>query len=325
MIKSKFVKPSSYITLIVVLFLIPLFIPSPYYLSIFIMCGINVILATSLRVVYNCGELSIAHGGMMLLGAYTSGLLVLKLGVSTWLALVMGGVAATTLALIVGFPLFRLRGIYFAIVTAFLSEVISLTAKQWSNVTGGTMGLTGIPKPDPIVIPRLLEIGFTSTADMYYLILVLVLITILILYAIEHSRIFTTWISIRESNDLAASVGVNLSNYKVLAFCVCCFFPGITGAFYSQYMGIIEPTSFGFTYSIYVIVYFVVGGVDNFIGPIIGALILTLIPEFARGLKQFEPYVFAGAMILIVHFMPQGIAGIPQLLVKIFKERRGHA
>ena len=261
----------------------------------------------------------------MLLGAYTSGLLVLKLGVSTWLALFMGGVATTVLALIVGYPLFRLKGIYFALVTAFMSEVISLTAKQWSSVTGGTMGLTGIPKPDPIVIPGLLNIVFASTTAFYYLILVLVLITLLIFYAIERSRTFTTWISIRESNDLAASVGVNLNNYKVLAFCICCFFPGITGAFYSQYMGIVAPTSFGFTYSIYVIVYIVVGGAKKFVGPILGALILTLIPEFARGLKQFEPYVFAAAMIVIVHYMPQGIAHIPSLLVNIFKGRRGHA
>jgi branched-chain amino acid transport system permease protein len=86
-------------------------------------------------------------------------------------------------------------------------------------------------------------------------------------------------------------------------------------------MGIVTPTSFGFTYSIYVIVYLVVGGARKFIGPILGALILTLIPELARELKQFVPYIFAGVMLLIIAFMPQGIAGIPQLLVKIFKER----
>ena len=317
----KWVKPLSYGALLVFLFFIPLVISSPYYLSILVMCGINIILASSLRVLYNCGELSLAHGGMMLLGAYTSGLLVVKLGMSSWMALLMGGVAATVLALLVGYPFLRLKGIYFALVTAFLSEVVSLIAKQWSSVTGGTMGITGIPTPDPLVIPGLLNIDFSSPDKFYYLVLCLVLVILLILYAIEDSHTFMTWISIRESNDLATSVGVNINNYKVLAFCICCFFAGIAGALYSQFMGIVTPTSFGFTYSIYVIVYLVVGGVRKFIGPILGALILTLIPELARELKQFVPYIFAGVMLLIIAFMPQGIAGIPQLLVKVFKER----
>jgi len=261
----------------------------------------------------------------MSVGGYTSALLVMKLGVSTWAAMLAGGVAAAFLALMVGYPFFRLKGIYFALVTIFLSEVIRLVLEQWSSVTGGTMGLTRIPKPNPIVIPGLFNMDFASKTDYYYLILVLALITILILYAIERSRILVTWNSIRESNDLAASVGVNLNNFKVLAFCICCFFPGIVGAFYSQYMTIIAPNAFGFTFSLYVIVYLIVGGAKRFAGPIIGAIILTLLPELARGLKEFQPFIFAVVMMAVIAFMPQGIVGIPQLLTKFVKERRGHA
>jgi len=325
MSRRQLVKPLSYSALIILLFLIPLFVTGPYLLHILIMCGISVILASSLRLIFNCGELSIATGGMMCLGGYTSTLLVMKLGVSTWAALVAGGAATTVLALLVGYPFFRLKGIYFALVTAFLGEVITLIAEQWRSVTGGAMGISNIPKPDPIVIPGLMNMDFTSKIDFYYLILVLTLVTLLILYAVEHSRVGVTWASIRASNALAESVGVNIANYKVLAFCIASFFPGMVGAFYSNYIMVIAPSTFGFVFSIYVIVYLVVGGPRKFLGPIIGALILTFVPELARPLKQFQPYIFAGLIMLVVFWLPEGIVGVPQRLRKIVRERAEHA
>jgi branched-chain amino acid transport system permease protein len=325
MSRKKLVKPLSYSAFIILLFLTPLFVTGPYLIHILIMCGISVILASSLRLIFNCGELSIATGGMMCVGGYMSALLVMKLGLSTWAALVMGGTAATVLALLVAYPFFRLKGIYFALVTAFLGEVIRLVAEQWRSVTGGTHGISNIPRPDPIIIPGLLNIDFTSKVHFYYLILLLVLLTLLILYAVEHSRAGVTWTSIRESDFLAESTGVNVINYKVLAFCIASFFPGLVGAFYSQYMTVINPSAFGFFFSIYVIVYLVVGGARRFIGPIIGAVILTSVPELARPVKEFQPYIFAGLIMLVLFWLPEGVIGLPKRLRKIIKERWGHA
>jgi branched-chain amino acid transport system permease protein len=321
----KVVKPLSYSTLIIFLFLIPLFITSPYYLHIFILAGIGIMLACSLRLIFNSGQFSMAHGGMMAIGAYTSALLVMKLGLSTWAGLGLGAAAAAVLALLVGYPLVRLRGIYFALGTVFLEEIIKLVAQQWTDLTGGVVGLTSVPKPDPIVIPGLLNMDFTSKVDFYYLALVLVLLTLLILYAIERSRINQTFLSIKQSESLAESVGVNTAKFKVLAFTMGCFFAGLAGAFYSQFMTVVTPSAFGFVYTVYVIVYMVVGGEKKFYGPIIGAVILIFLPESVRFLKEYQPYVFAGVLMLVIFFLPEGMVSLPQRLKTFIRERRKHA
>jgi branched-chain amino acid transport system permease protein len=321
----KVVKPLSYSTLIIFLFLIPLFITSPYYLHILILAGIGIMLACSLRLIFNSGQFSMAHGGMMAIGAYTSALLVMKLGLSTWAGLGLGAAAAAVLALLVGYPLVRLKGIYFALGTVFLEEIIKLIAQQWTDLTGGVVGLTSVPKPDPIVIPGLLNMDFTSKVDFYYLALVLVLLTLLILYAIERSRINQTFLSIKQSESLAESVGVNTAKFKVLAFTMGCFFAGLAGAFYSQFMTVVTPSAFGFVYTVYVIVYMVVGGEKKFYGPIIGAVILTFLPESVRFLKEYQPYVFAGVLMLVIFFLPEGMVSLPQRLKTFIRERRKHA
>lgn len=325
MSRRKWAKPLSYSALIILLFLIPLFVTGPYQLHILIMAGISIILASSLRLIATSGQLSLGHGGMMAIGAYTSALLVMKLGLSSWAALVVAGLAAGLIALLVGYPFVRIRGIYFALVTIFLAEVIRLIAEQWRSLTGGTSGIINIPRPDPIVIPGLLNIDFASKVDFYYFVLVLMLVTLLILYAIEHSRTGLTWFSIQQADFLAESVGVNTARFKALAFSIGCFFAGIAGAFYSQYIAAITPSAFGFFFAIYIVVYMIVGGMGRFSGPIIGALILTLVPESVRALKEYQPFVFAGVLMLIIFFLPEGLVGLPQRLRKLVRERLSHA
>lgn len=321
----KLVKPLSYSALIIFLFLIPLFITGPYYLHLFIIVGIAVILASSLRLMFNSGLLSMGHGGMMSIGAYTSALLVMKLGLSSWAAMGLGAVAATVLTLLVAYPFVKLKGIYFSLVTVFLTEVIRFIAEQWRNLTGGTLGLINIPQPDPIVIPGLLNIDFASKTDFYYFMLVLVLVTLLILYAFERSNINLIWLSIQQADFLAMSIGVNTTRYKILAFCIGGFFAGLAGAFYSQYVTVITPTLFGFVYAIYILIYMIVGGRRSFAGPIIGAIILTFLPELARPLKEYQPFVFAGVLMLIIFFLPDGLVSLPQRLRKIVRKSWSHA
>jgi len=325
MSRRKLVKPLSFGALIILLFLIPLFVKGPYQLHVLIMAGIAVILATSLRLIFNSGELSLAHGGMMAIGAYTSALLVMKLGLLSWAALVGAGVVAGVLALLVGYPFVRLHGIYFSLVTVFLAEVIRLITEEWGSLTGGYMGIINIPKPDPIVIPGLLNIDFASKVDFYYFILVLTLVTLLILYALERSRITLTWFSIQQADFLAESIGVNTARFKVLAFSIGCFFAGIAGGFYSQYVAAITPSAFGFVYTVFCVVYMIVGGRRSFYGPIIGAVILTFLPEVARVLKEYQPFVFAGVLMLVIFFLPEGVISLPQRLRKLCEKRFGHA
>jgi branched-chain amino acid transport system permease protein len=314
--RRKSVKRIASGALLLILFLVPWFIKQPYLLHILIIIGINVILASSLRFIATSGQLSLAHAGMVSVGAYTSTLLGMKLGISFWVALPLGGLAAMSLAFLVGFPFVRLKGIYFTMVTLFLTEFIRLIAEQWRSLTGGPSGIIAIPRPNPIIIPGLFNVSFASKVDFYYLALMIVVVTLLILYAIESSRIGITFLSIQQSDSLAESVGINSSGFRILAFSTGCFFAGISGAFYSHYLSAISPNSFGFLLSIYAFIYMVAGGMHKFSGPIIGAIILTLIPELASGLKEYEPFVFAGILLIIIFFLRGGVASLPQRIRK---------
>ena len=327
--KGKAITLTSDLIIIVIMFLLPAFFKGPYVTHILILTILNILLATSLRLINLTGLMSLAHGGMMTVGAYTATLFVIKLGVSSWLALLIGGLTASFVAFIVGFPFSRLKGIYFAMVTIFLSEMVALSAEQWRGMTGGSLGIYNIPRPDPIVLPGILHLTFSSKVSFYYLICVILLISLLILYAIEHSRIGMTLNGIQQSDSLAESIGINCMGYKVLAFSVGCFFPGIAGGFYAQYISTINPTTFGFLFTIYVIIYLVVGGMKSFVGPIIGAFVFTILPEILRPLKEFQPYFFAGSLMLILFFMPEGLVGIPKrlrvLYGRVFLNRQRHA
>jgi branched-chain amino acid transport system permease protein len=318
-------KPVGYGALVVALFLAPLCVVHPYVLHVLIVVLLNIVLACSLRFTATSGQLSLGHGGMASIGAYTSALLVMKLGFSSWAALPLAGVAAMILAVLVGYPFVRLKGIYFAMVTLFLAQFIQLAAEQWKGLTGGTMGIQGIPWPDPIVISGVINIDFASRAHFYYLALVLAVAAVIILYAIESSRMGVTFQSLRQSSPLAESIGINTSRFRVLAFSIGCFFAGIVGAFYCQYFSTIVPAGFGFLMSVNVIVYMVVGGMRRFYGPIIGATLLTVASEMAGEMKEFEPFVFAGILLLIILFLPEGLISLPRRLKNIAKKGFSHA
>ena len=311
---TKLTKLLTVIAIIVVLFLIPIFFKSPYIIHILIWVGISIALASSLRVISLTGLLSLGHGGIMLIGAYASTILVMKLGISSWLGLVMGGVFAAGFAFLIGFPFVRLKGIYFSMVTLFMTEMIILVSEQWKGLTGGSAGILNIPRPDPIVIGNIININFTSGLELYYLMLVLVLLTMFIMYLIEHSRIGMTWETIRQDDTLAQSIGINVAGYKVLAFAIGCFFAGVFGAYYSQFFNFITPREFGFFFSIYILVYMIVGGRRYFIGPIIGTLILLFIPELIGGLGGFRPFLFVAILMIVIYTLPEGLVSIPEYI-----------
>ncbi len=307
----------AYLIVVIVLFLVPTFGFGPYALHLFIVMAMNVILASSLRLIFLTGQMSLAHGAMMTIGAYTATLLVIKLGVSSWLALLLSGFPAALLALVVGYPFSKLKGMYFAMVTIFLAQILQLVGAQWRGLTGGAVGIFNIPGPDPIVIPKLLTIDFSSKTDFYYLILVLALVSLLIFRAIERSRIGLILRGLSQSDSMAESVGIDTASYKVLAFVIGCFFPGLTGGFYCQYVSAIAPDTFAFLFTIYILIYMIVGGSGKFMGPVIGASVLTILPEIARPLKEYVPFVFAAILMLVIFFFPHGMMGLPERIRQI--------
>jgi branched-chain amino acid transport system permease protein len=320
---AQLIKPASYTALILLLFLIPIFVKGGYYLHILIMVGINIILASSLRTIATTGQFSLAHAGFMAIGAYTSALLVMKLGLSSWAALPLGGIAAALLALLVGYPFVRVKRVYFAMLTLFMGEVIRLVIVEWRDLTHGSSGILNIPPPNSLSFFGLFNIAFDSKVPYYYFILVLVLISLLFLYRIESSRVGRTLLAIQQGDFVAESVGINITGFKVFAWCVGCFFAGIAGSFYAHYVLVLTPASFGILQAIYVVVYMIVGGRRRFAGAILGAFILTLVPEVFRALKEYQPFVFVGILFIIIFFLPGGLVDLPELVRTRIRRLRG--
>jgi branched-chain amino acid transport system permease protein len=279
-----------------------------YYTQIFVQVLINIMLAASLRPSLLCGQLNIGHSAFMAIGAYTSALLSKNLGFPFEISLVLGGALAAAVGLGMGYPSLRLRGVYFAMVTVSFVEVIRLIAQLWVPLTRGMSGLSGIPKPS------LLGIVLTTKISQYYLALGLLIVVLLVLYRLEYSRLGLIWKSIGMADTLSQSLGVNIANYKLLAFSLGCFFAGVAGAFYAAFFRFLFPPEFGFLVATNILVYNFVGGRGHFIGPIVGATFLTLLVEPFRG-SAYETIFFSTAMLLTIIFLPGGLITLPSRLM----------
>jgi branched-chain amino acid transport system permease protein len=290
-----------------VLVILALLVPElggDYYVHVFALVFTNVILAASLRPSLTCGQLNIGHSAFMSIGAYTSALLAKNLAVPFEISLLCGALLATAVGLAIGYPSLRLRGVYFAMVTVAFVEVIRLIAQLWVSLTRGMSGLSGIPKPS------LLGITLTTKASQYYLVVGLALVILLVLWKLEHSRLGLIWKSIGMGDNLAQSLGVNIARHKLLAFMLGCFFAGIAGSFYAHFIRFLFPPEFGFLMATNILVYNYVGGRGHFVGPIVGAIFLSLLSEPFRG-SPYETIFFSIAMLLTILFLPGGLITLP--------------
>lgn len=319
-------KPVGYVSVVILLLVPPLFtsIVNVYHIHLAIIILLYIIAASSLRTIYLSGQVSLGHAAFVAIGAYTSALLALKLGWTPWVTMPLAALAALIIAFLVACAFSRIRAIYFAIVTVFFGVSIQAVITGLPGLTGGYSGLTGIPPLDSITIPGVLHIDFVaSPLPSYYFFLVLALLSLLILYRLEHSRIGMIWRSIAQSPSVALSVGINEAGYRILVFAIGGFFAGIAGAGFAHHIGVLSSASYGIMASIYLLAYVLVGGVRKFAGPIIGTIVLVLVPEVVSGLKEYAPFVVAGAMLLVVFGMPQGVAGLPEQVTSWFRTLSG--
>jgi len=293
----------------------PLALSNIYWTSALTRILISVLMAASLRTVYLVGEFSLGHVGFMCLGAYTSALMTLKANLPFALTLPAGGFLAGLTALLLGYPFMRVKGIYFVILTVVTSESLRLLAFNWSDLTGGTDGLIGFPGAGSLSIPILGQVDFGGSNEYYYLTLTVVCASLYILYCLEKSRLGFTWLAIRETDRMAGAVGINVLKYKVINFSAACFFAGIGGALLAhseQALSALEGASFGIMTTIYLLVYTVVGGKMRFEGPIVGAVVLSLISEFTRPVEEYQPMIIGAIAIVIVMLSPDGLVTIPK-------------
>lgn len=298
---------------IAVVLLLPLiFLSQPYQLSIMIFMLLNIVFAVSMRLIMTTGQITLGHAAFAAVGGYTTALLVTKMGFTFWEALPLAAIVAILLSLLIGYPSLRLKGGYFAILTFALSEALRYVFQTWKDIFGGSFGIINIPPPDAISIPGLFTIDFSSRVASYYLIAIFAIIAVVFMYRLEKSRFGLIFHSIGESDSLSEHTGVNIMNYKVLAFVIGSSFAAIAGVLQTHYLTIINPFTFTFHSTVRYLIFGVIGGTGSIFGPIIGACIFTPLPEILRPLKEFESIIYALVLLVGILFFPGGIMSIFQ-------------
>lgn len=275
-----------------------------YLVHIAISIGIFAILSISLNVIIGyAGIFALGHAAFYGVGAYSAALLMIHFELSFWIALPMSAIIAGIAGLIVGLPVIRLRGDYLAIVTLGFGEIVRLIFINWVPVTNGPMGLPGIPEPS------LFGYTFHQKTEFYYLILILLLLTVFIIYRIVHSGIGLNMMSIREDETLANSIGIQPVRYKLMAFVIGGFFAGVAGAFWASYITFISPDAFRYLDSVNILAMVILGGVGSIPGSVLGAGIMVLAPEILRFVNEYRMMILGLAIVLMMIFKPTGFWG----------------
>lgn len=287
---------------VILLGLLPLLISGSYYMRIMILAFVYVVVSSSFRTISISGQFNIAQGAFMGIGGYAAALSSVWLHWSPWATIPLGAVAATVVSSVLAFPFARLRTIYYAMGTLFLGYVVINLFTAGGKLTGMSIGLAGVR---PL---------FTGSTRYYYLFMGVMIVALACLYRFEFSRLGVTAKAVAQSHQVAASVGINERRTRILVVAFSSFFTGLMGALYVHYQMVAAPNSFGLSATLLIIMYALVGGLYSFWGPGIGVVILLIVPEFFRDLKQYLPYVTAVILLVIAFTMPEGIVGLVKLL-----------
>ncbi|MBC3795524.1 branched-chain amino acid ABC transporter permease [Acetobacterium tundrae] len=311
--KAYIINTISIISLYLVFFiLIQTKVMNKYFMGIAIMTCIMIIMAMSLNIVAGfLGEMALGHAGFMAIGAYSSAYFSIALMDTGFplpniivliLAMLVGGIVTGIMGFLIGTPTLRLRGDYLGIVTIGFSEIIRIFFINFEP-TGGAAGLKGITK-------------LVNFNNVYWITIVI----IILIFTFGRSKQGRAIISIREDEIASEAAGIPTTRYKVLAFTVSSFFAGIGGALYAHYQAFVEPSKFGFMFSIEMFVIVVLGGLGSLTGSIVAAIVLTVLPEMLRGFAEYRLLVYSLALIVMMIFRPQGMLGRSEFSLTKFIE-----
>lgn len=310
-----------FIILIFFIAVIPLFVSSPYYLDLTIIAMVHAILAMTFIMMLRTGLINLGIGAFWGLGAYISTILVMKLDLSYWAGLPLSVFAVAAISFCLGLIMIgkRAKGLTFVLLSAVIGMLFSVSIGSISYL-GGWAGIIGIPKPDPIRLPFLPNIEFASKVEFFYLALTILILVIFIFGLFYSSRIGRAWRAIGINSHLAESIGVDIFKYKLLAFVLSSSIAGLVGSFYAHYQGFIMPDSFNMFVNINIQINAVIGGLAyGIMGPIVGATLMTFLPEMLRGTEVIAPLISGAILVLLILFLPGGLISLLENLLRVFK------
>jgi branched-chain amino acid transport system permease protein len=282
---------------------------NPYHLHTLIMAGIFAVLALSLNLLLGyTGQLSLGHVAFFGIGAYATALLTVKLEWSPWIGLLAAVVLPGTAGYVIGRLALKLRGAYFVLLTISFAGCVSLVSVNWMDLTNGPLGLPGVP-PLEIALPGLPAVSLRTKPAFYYVVLAAVALSYLVCRALIRSRVGRALVALRENETLAASVGIDGTHYLVLAAVVSAAMAGFGGGLYAHYTRFVSPEVFLFTYTVTMVIMVVAGGKGTLAGPIVGAVLFTVLPEALRAAAswQWQMLLYGVLLVGVLFFMPEGI------------------
>ncbi len=300
--------PKLFRTLIAVLAFIAVAFPftfSTYQVTIMTTVLLYIMLGLGLNIVVGlAGLLDLGYVAFYAVGAYSYALLNYHFGLSFWIALPVGAILGAFFGILLGFPVLRLRGDYLAIVTLGFGEIIRLILENWNDFSFGPSGISNISRPSLFGIEFSLK---SSSIFLYFIIIILVLLTIFVVNRLQHSRIGRAWVALREDEIACQAMGIDKVKTKLAAFALGATWAGMAGVIFAAKTTFINPASFTFHESALILSIVVLGGMGSIPGVILGALILILMPEYLRAFSDYRMLLFGAIMVLMMVFRPQGI------------------
>jgi len=290
---------------LVMLALIPWFTGSIFHFHIAIMVCLAAMATFGMATIAWVGQLSLAHGAFVGVGAYTCALLVTRLDVPFVLGLPAAAIVSGAIAYVIGTPLLRLRGVYFVLITFALNELFRLVMLEFPAISGGSNGIAGIPKIN------LFGLVLQHQSEVYIFTLAMLALVVTFLWAVRRGPLGRRFSAVEENLELAESSGIPTARTQNTAFVIGSGIAGFTGAIMAHYIGFISPETFAFGLSVSYVIILVVGGRLLLAGPLVGAIFLTPLPEFLRGAQEYQHVIFGVVLILVLRFLPDGLAALP--------------
>jgi branched-chain amino acid transport system permease protein len=302
------------IIVLLYLVIIPLVFHSQnYILGVVSTISVLALISLGVWITFSIGRINMGQGAFALIGGYTTAILSTHYGVSFWLCLPLSGFAAALAGFLIGWPILRLKGVYFAMITLSITEATHLAFQNGGNYTGGPFGILEVPRPGGLSILGLEIIppfGGAAPMAFYFLSAAMLIFGFVIVWRLSACRIGAVFQSMRQNEELAASIGINVAKYRVMAFVVCCFLGGLGGAYFAVYQQNIFPSTFQINDSIFFMLYCFLGGLDYVAGPIIGTLLLSVSFEALHAIQKFQPLIFGILMIVLMLWLPDGILSL---------------
>lgn len=289
------------------LMLFPAVLRNRYYIGVMTDVGIYVIITIGLNLLMGyAGQISLGHAGFFGIGAYCSGLLNVKLGISPWATAIAAIVFTAGLAYVVGIPTLKLRGHYLAMATLGFGEIIYVVLSKLDWLTEDTSGLPGIK---PFTIWGL-KLDNSFVTGQYALAWILVLCIMIISLNITNSRVGRAFRAIHGSEIAARGMGIDIAKYKVQVFVLSAVYAAIAGCLHAHFRWFISPSTFHLQTSIKLVTMVVVGGLGNLWGAVLGAILLAWLPEWLTVAKEYDVMIYGGLLMLVMIFMPGGLVGL---------------